>query len=318
MGLLLLRVDAGVSYFTDLLPGLVVFGLGLSMTVAPLTATVLADADDSNAGIASGVNNAIARVAGLVAIAAVGAVVASVFGARLDDEVGPAALKRPAVAREVAEAKRQPLATVLVNGVPDELAASLRQSAEDASVHAFHVGLGIAIGLVALGGRARPRRDRQPAPPSGGRRLPGRPVRGPARGRDPPVARATGGSGAADGEAAGARAGLRRGRGASEPRPKAAIDGWPQSSLVDERRAYALFLPHSEPTPLSLLFAWAMRRRSRVHRGSSTGALSSASAPPARSGSPLPDAPGLPKRAARALRGAVRGPVLFPRHAGLR
>ena len=54
------------------------FGLGLSMTVAPLTATVLADADESNAGIASGVNNAIARVAGLVAIAAVGAVVAAV------------------------------------------------------------------------------------------------------------------------------------------------------------------------------------------------------------------------------------------------
>jgi hypothetical protein len=122
------------------------------MTVAPLTATVLADADDSNAGIASGVNNAIARVASLVAIAAVGAVVASVFASRLDDEVGPAALKRPAVAREVAQAKRQPLSTLSVSGVPDELAASLSQAAEDSSVHAFHVGLGIAIALVTLGG----------------------------------------------------------------------------------------------------------------------------------------------------------------------
>ena len=56
-----LRIDADVDYLTDLLPGLLVFSLGLSMTVAPLTATVLADADEHNAGIASGVNNAIAR-----------------------------------------------------------------------------------------------------------------------------------------------------------------------------------------------------------------------------------------------------------------
>ena len=68
-----MRLDADVDYLTDLLPGLLVFALGLSMTVAPLTATVLADADESNAGIASGVNNAIARVASLIAIAAVGA-----------------------------------------------------------------------------------------------------------------------------------------------------------------------------------------------------------------------------------------------------
>jgi len=61
-----------VSYLTELLPGLLVFALGLSITVAPLTATVLADADDSDAGIASGVNNAVARVAGLLGIAVVG------------------------------------------------------------------------------------------------------------------------------------------------------------------------------------------------------------------------------------------------------
>jgi EmrB/QacA subfamily drug resistance transporter len=75
--LLLLRVGLEVSFWSDLLPGMLVFSLGLSMTVAPLTATVLADADESDAGIASAVNNAVARVAGLLGISVVGLVVAS-------------------------------------------------------------------------------------------------------------------------------------------------------------------------------------------------------------------------------------------------
>jgi EmrB/QacA subfamily drug resistance transporter len=75
--LLLLRVDRNVSYWADLLPGLLVFAVGLSATVAPLTAAVLADADETDAGIASAVNNAVARVAGLVGISIIGVVVAS-------------------------------------------------------------------------------------------------------------------------------------------------------------------------------------------------------------------------------------------------
>ena len=84
---MLQRVDAHIDYVTDLLPALLLFALGLSATVAPLTATVLADADESNAGIASGVNNAIARVAGLLAVAALGAVVAGQFGATIDERL---------------------------------------------------------------------------------------------------------------------------------------------------------------------------------------------------------------------------------------
>ena len=75
--LLLLRVDLDPSYVSDLLPALVLFALGLALTVAPLTATVLADADETDAGIASAVNNAVARVAGLVGVSVVGVVVAS-------------------------------------------------------------------------------------------------------------------------------------------------------------------------------------------------------------------------------------------------
>jgi EmrB/QacA subfamily drug resistance transporter len=73
---LLMHVGMHVSYARDLLPSLILFGLGLSITVAPLTATVLADADEKDAGIASAVNNAIARVAGLLGVSLVGVVVA--------------------------------------------------------------------------------------------------------------------------------------------------------------------------------------------------------------------------------------------------
>lgn len=76
VGLLLMtRIGAGASYAADVLPAVCVFGLGLATTVAPLTATVLASADNRHAGAASGVNNAVARAAGLLAVAALPLVV---------------------------------------------------------------------------------------------------------------------------------------------------------------------------------------------------------------------------------------------------
>ncbi|HEX2264368.1 MAG TPA: MFS transporter, partial [Pseudonocardiaceae bacterium] len=72
MGFLLtLRIGTDASYLTDVLPAVVVLGLGLSLTVAPLTATVLNSADPRYAGTASGVNNAIARSGGLLAVAVI-------------------------------------------------------------------------------------------------------------------------------------------------------------------------------------------------------------------------------------------------------
>jgi len=68
---MLSRVQEGTTYLGTVLPGVIVFGLGLTLTVAPLTATVLAAASARYAGIASGVNNAIARGAGLLAIAVI-------------------------------------------------------------------------------------------------------------------------------------------------------------------------------------------------------------------------------------------------------
>jgi hypothetical protein len=145
------RLDADVDYVTDLLPTLLVFALGLSMTVAPLTATVLADADESNAGIASGTNNAIARVASLIAIAAVGALVSSSFGDSLREDLGPAA-SRPAVSRAIDDAAQQPLARLEATGAPPGVRARLEEASLDASIDAFHMAVGIAAVLVALGG----------------------------------------------------------------------------------------------------------------------------------------------------------------------
>ncbi|MGP3984051.1 MFS transporter [Streptomyces sp. KR80] len=68
--LLMIRAGAGASYWTDVLPALLVLGSGMVLLVAPLTATVLASVEVARAGLASGVNNAVARAAGLIAVAA--------------------------------------------------------------------------------------------------------------------------------------------------------------------------------------------------------------------------------------------------------
>ena len=141
------QLGAHVNYFTDLLPPLLLFSLGLASTVAPLTATVLSDADDQNAGIASGVNNAVARVAGLIAIAAIGAVVSSQFNSTLDQRLAGLRLSAPA-RTAVAQARRSTLARV----DPARAGVQVAHAVQVASVDAFHVAIGISAVLVALGG----------------------------------------------------------------------------------------------------------------------------------------------------------------------
>src|SRR5215211_3793606 len=148
---LMLRLDADVDYWTDLFPALLVFALGLAIVVAPLTATVLSDADEHNAGIASAVNNAIARVAGLVAIAAIGALVAGQYGSRLDDALGDLRTQ-PRVAAAASVARDRPFAVMRPAGMEPRVARQFVQAQEEASVDSFHFGIGIAVVLVGLGG----------------------------------------------------------------------------------------------------------------------------------------------------------------------
>lgn len=149
---LLLFQGAGtrVGYLTGVLPPLLIFALGLSMTVAPLTAAVLAGSEHE-AGIASGVNNAVARVAGLLGTAAVGAAVAASFAASFDRRLAGVPLDGAARAA-VRSAKRLPLGRPSVAGLPARQAHAVRAAAEAASLHSFHVGMAIATALVAIGG----------------------------------------------------------------------------------------------------------------------------------------------------------------------
>ena len=160
--LMLLRVGSDPSYVADVLPGLLVFGVGLSATVAPLTATVLDSVDEHHVGIASGVNNGVSRVAGLLAIAILGAVISASFGAKLDDEAGHGAALRAGRHRGD-EAKEKPLAVPETDGMAPAEASRVTTAAADASTSSFHLGIGIA-------GRADDRRrdrrrdrDREPA-----------------------------------------------------------------------------------------------------------------------------------------------------------
>jgi len=135
----MLRVGADADYVTDVLPAVLVFGLGLSATVAPLTATVLDSVEERRVGIASGINNGVSRVAGLLAIAVLGAVISAQFDASVGAGIG---------------------------GGP------LTAAAPAASTDAFHLGCLIAGLLMILGGIAsaigieNPRHDAGEAPAS--------------------------------------------------------------------------------------------------------------------------------------------------------
>jgi hypothetical protein len=143
------------------LPGILVFGLGLASTVSPLTAAILGDIDQRHAGIGSAINNAIARVAGLLAVAAIGALIAARFASTVDAASrGHAAPRSQAF---LAEARQRPLVT----SVPKDVGANgdVKATLEDASVGALHaalwaMGAALAVGgLISAAGIRNPRRQ---------------------------------------------------------------------------------------------------------------------------------------------------------------
>ena len=133
------RGAAGGSYWSGVFPAVIVLGLGLAVSVAPLTTTVMSSIDQSRAGVASGINNAVSRVAGLLAIAVMGLVFAASFNARLErglDALGIAGVERRAV-----EAQRGKLAAAMSEDV------RVQRLIRESFVGAYGVVLWIAVGL---------------------------------------------------------------------------------------------------------------------------------------------------------------------------
>lgn len=169
--LLLLRIGATPSYVGDLLPGMIVLGVGLTLTVAPLTATVLSGAPPEHSGLASGVNNAVARVSGLIAIAAIGAVIATHFSSQVQQNLAHPHTT-PVYRAAVDHAASETLQTRVPAGFVGEQRPQVKQTLEDASVNSLHLSLVVAAilavisGALSLIGIRNPPRDRSSDPPS--------------------------------------------------------------------------------------------------------------------------------------------------------
>jgi EmrB/QacA subfamily drug resistance transporter len=148
--LMLLGFGVRVDYLSQVLPGVLVFSVGLSITVAPLTAAILAGVKQDESGIGSAVNNAVARIAGLIATVAVGALVAAHFSASLDHHLAGESLT-PRGRTAVLEAKQLTLGRPPVAGLPTHEAVAITRAAGQSSLEAFRVGIGVAGVLVIIG-----------------------------------------------------------------------------------------------------------------------------------------------------------------------
>jgi hypothetical protein len=142
------RPGIGGSFWTTFLPAVVVLGFGMAITVAPLTTTVMAAVDARHAGVASGINNAVARVAGLLAIAIFSVVLSRTFDARVRPAVDRLALSSPARAEVDRELPKMAGADMTqVSSIPPPQRKAVRAIVDEGFVFAFRFVILAAAGL---------------------------------------------------------------------------------------------------------------------------------------------------------------------------
>jgi MFS family permease len=144
----------GHSYWVTFFPGAVLLGCGGALFVAPLTTTVMDSVGTAHAGIASGINNAVSRIAGLIAVAVLGIVLAAVFDARLRGELACPPASASFCALAVA-GEPQLMAGSVPSGLerPAERAAIARD-ARDAYAAGFSMVMFVSAGVTMLAGLA--------------------------------------------------------------------------------------------------------------------------------------------------------------------
>ena len=141
--------SVGSDYWTTFFPAICVLGVGMSITVAPLTTTVMNAVGEELAGTASGVNNAVSRAASLLAIAVFGVVLTMTFNARLSDQL--ATLRAPAALVSAVMGQREKLAGIVIpDGYPAAMTAALKRTVELSFVAGFRWVMLVSAGLALL------------------------------------------------------------------------------------------------------------------------------------------------------------------------
>ena len=136
------------DYWTTFFPALAVMGFGMSVAIAPLVGVVMGSVEPGRAGLASGINNAVSRAAGLLALALMGVLVATVFNLELDRSLESSDM-RPIVVEQLVQERASLAAARVPRSATPEEARRLRTAIDESFVAAFRLTMLIAAGLAA-------------------------------------------------------------------------------------------------------------------------------------------------------------------------